>query len=29
MASNNEAKVRFTAETSDFTSDIKDATSEM
>lgn len=29
MASNNEAKVRFTAETSDFTSAIKDANSEM
>lgn len=29
MASNNEAKVRFTAETSDFTQAIKDANSEM
>lgn len=29
MASNNEAKIRFTAETSDFTSAIKDANSEM
>lgn len=29
MASNNEAKIRFTAETSDFTQAIKDANSEM